>query len=237
MTTLRLEAIEVRYGQITALTGVSLEVKAGEIVTLIGANGAGKTTTLNSISGFLRPASGAIWLGDQRIDGMDPERIVDLGIVQVPEGRRVFAGLTVEDNLKVGATRWYRWRSSLSADLARVYEMFPRLRERRKQLAWSLSGGEQQMLALGRALMGRPSVLLLDEPSLGLAPNITQELMRTIVSLNRAGITILLVEQDAHAALKIASRGYALELGSVALSGACKDLREDPRIRQIYLGA
>jgi branched-chain amino acid transport system ATP-binding protein len=237
MTTLRLEGIEVRYGQIMALNGISLEVKAGEMVTLIGANGAGKTTTLNAISGFLKPVSGAIWLGDRRIDGMDPERIVDLGIVQVPEGRRVFAGLTVEDNLKVGATRWYRWRNSLTADLDRVYEMFPRLFERRKQLAWSLSGGEQQMLALGRALMGRPSFLLLDEPSLGLAPNITQELMRTIVSLNRAGTTILLVEQDAHAALKIASRGYALELGNVALSGACKDLREDPRIRQIYLGA
>lgn len=237
MTTLRLEGIEVRYGQITALNGVSLEVAAGEMVTLIGANGAGKTTTLNAISGFLKPANGAIWLGDRRIDGMDPEQIVDLGIVQVPEGRRVFAGLTVEDNLKVGATRWYRWRSNLTADLDRVFEMFPRLLERRKQLAWSLSGGEQQMLALGRALMSRPNFLLLDEPSLGLAPNITQELMRTIVSLNRAGTTVLLVEQDANTALKIASRGYALELGSVALSGECKDLREDPRIRQIYLGA
>jgi branched-chain amino acid transport system ATP-binding protein len=237
MTTLRLEGIEVRYGQIMALHGISLEVKAGEMVTLIGANGAGKTTTLNAISGFLRPVRGAIWLGDRRIDGMEPERIVDLGIVQVPEGRRVFAGLSVEDNLKVGATRWCGWRSSLTADLDRVFEMFPRLLERRRQLAWSLSGGEQQMLALGRALMGRPGFLLLDEPSLGLAPNITQELMRTIVSLNRAGTTILLVEQDAHAALKIASRGYALELGHVALSGACKELREDPRIRQIYLGA
>jgi branched-chain amino acid transport system ATP-binding protein len=237
MTTLRLENLEVRYGQITALHGVSLEVEAGEMVTLIGANGAGKTTTLNAISGFLKPVTGAIWLGDRRIDGMDPERIVELGIVQVPEGRRVFAGLTVEDNLKVGATRWYRWGSNLAADLDRIFEMFPRLLERRKQLAWSLSGGEQQMLALGRALMARPSFLLLDEPSLGLAPNVTQELMRTIVALNQSGTTVLLVEQDAHAALKIASRGYALELGSVALSGACKDLRHDPRIRQIYLGA
>lgn len=237
MTTLRLDGIEVRYGQITALSGISLEVRAGEMVTLIGANGAGKTSTLNTISGFLKPAAGGIWLGDQRIDGMDPERIVGLGIVQVPEGRRVFAGLTVEDNLKVGATRWYRWRRSLAADLDRVFEMFPRLLERRKQLAWSLSGGEQQMLALGRALMARPNILLLDEPSLGLAPKVTQDLMRTITALNQAGTTVLLVEQDAHAALKIASRGYALELGSVALSGACRDLREDPRIRQIYLGA
>jgi len=237
MTTLRLEGIEVRYGQITALRNVSLEVKTGEMVTLIGANGAGKTTTLNAISGFLKPVNGAIWLGDRRIDGLEPEQIVDLGIIQVPEGRRVFAGLTVEDNLKVGATRWLGWRGNLDADLDRIFEMFPRLQERRRQLAWSLSGGEQQMLALGRALMGRPKFLLLDEPSLGLAPNITQELMRTIASLNRAGTTVLLVEQDAHAALRIAGRGYALELGSVALSGACKDLREDPRIRQIYLGA
>lgn len=237
MTTLRLENVEVRYGPVTALKGVSLEVGAGEMVTLIGANGAGKTTTLNAISGFLNPVAGAIWLGDRRIDGMDPERIVDLGIVQVPEGRRVFAGLTVEDNLKVGATRWYRWRGNLTDDLERIFEMFPRLRERRKQLAWSLSGGEQQMLAVGRALMSRPTFLLLDEPSLGLAPNITQELLKTIVALNRSGTTVLLVEQDAHAALKIASRGYVLELGSVALQGACKDLREDSRIRQIYLGA
>jgi branched-chain amino acid transport system ATP-binding protein len=237
MTKLRIDGIEVRYGQVTALKEVSLEVNAGEMVTLIGANGAGKTTTLNAISGFLRPVKGSIWLGDRRINGMDPEKIVELGIVQVPEGRRVFAGLTVEDNLKVGATRWLGWRGNLNADLARIFEMFPRLLERRKQLAWSLSGGEQQMLALGRALMARPSILLLDEPSLGLAPNITQELFRTIVGLNREGTTVLLVEQDAHAALKIASRGYALELGSVALSGECRDLRADPRIRQIYLGA
>lgn len=237
MTTLRIDNIEVKYDQVRALKGVSLEVRAGEMVTLIGANGAGKTTTLNSISGFLKPAKGAIWLGDRRIDPMDPEEIVALGIVQVPEGRRVFAGLTVEDNLKVGATRWYRWRRNLSADLDRIFAMFPRLHERRNQLAWSLSGGEQQMLALGRALMARPSILLLDEPSLGLAPNITQELFRTIITLNREGMTVLLVEQDAHAALRIAGRGYALELGNVALSGDCKDLRSDPRIRQIYLGA
>ena len=237
MTTLRLEGVEVRYGPIAALRDISLEVRAGEMVTLIGANGAGKTTTLNAISGFLRPRAGAIWLDDLRIDGMDPERIVDLGIVHVPEGRRVFAGLSVEDNLKVGATRWLRFRSSMTESLEQVFEMFPRLRERRRQLAWSLSGGEQQMLAIGRALMSKPKLLLLDEPSLGLAPKVAQELLRTITSLNRDGITVLLVEQDAHAALRIAARAYVLELGRIALGGACQELRSDPRVRQIYLGA
>ncbi len=234
---LRLEALQVRYGAVVALHDISLEIGEGELVTLIGSNGAGKSTTLNAISGFRKPAKGTIWLNNRRIDGMEPEKIASLGITQVPEGRRVFAGLTVEDNLKVGATPWYGWRKSLTVDLDQVYEMFPRLLERRSQLAWSLSGGEQQMLALGRALMARPKVLLLDEPSLGLAPNITQELFRTIVKLNKAGMTILLVEQDAHAALRIADRGYALELGSIALSGACRDLRNDSRIRKIYLGA
>lgn len=237
MTTLRLDSVQVMYGQVQALREVSLEVREGEMVTLIGANGAGKTTTLNAISGILKPTKGTIWLGDRRIDAMEPERIVGMGIIQVPEGRRVFAGLSVEDNLKVGATRWLRRGKSLGADLDRIFAMFPRLFERRKQSAWSLSGGEQQMLALGRALMARPNILLLDEPSLGLAPNITQELFRTIVSLNDAGTTILLVEQDANAALKTARRGYVLELGSVALSGDCKALRLDPRVRQIYLGA
>lgn len=237
MTTLRLENMEVRYGPVTALKRVSLTVEEGEIVTLIGANGAGKTTSLNTISGILKPASGAIWFRDRRIDGLDPKEIVDFGIVQVPEGRRVFPGLSVEDNLKVGATRWLRLWGKPTADLERIFDMFPRLRERRRQLAWSLSGGEQQMLALGRALMSRPSFLMLDEPSLGLAPNITQELFRTIAALNRDGTTVLLVEQDAHAALRIAHRAYALELGRVALEGPCRDLRKDPRIREIYLGA
>jgi branched-chain amino acid transport system ATP-binding protein len=237
MTMLRLEGLQVKYGPVVALNDVSIDVGEGELVTLIGSNGAGKSTTLNSISGFQKPTKGGIWYGGQRIDGMEPEKISSLGITQVPEGRRVFAGLTVEDNLKVGASSWYRWRNSLNADLDRVYEMFPRMFERRKQLAWSLSGGEQQMLALGRALMSRPKVLLLDEPSLGLAPNITQDLFRTIVHLNKSGMTILLVEQDAYAALRIANRGYALELGRVALSGACQDLRSDARIRKVYLGA
>jgi branched-chain amino acid transport system ATP-binding protein len=237
MTMLRLEGLQVKYGPVVALHDISIEVAEGEFVTLIGSNGAGKSTTLNSISGFQRPSKGSIWSGNKRIDGMEPEKIASLGITQVPEGRRVFAGLTVEDNLKIGATPWYGWGKSLTADLDRIFEMFPRLLERRKQLAWSLSGGEQQMLAVGRALMSRPKVLLLDEPSLGLAPNITQELFRTIVRLNKAGMTILLVEQDAHAALRIADRGYALELGRIALSGECRDLRSDSRIRKVYLGA
>jgi branched-chain amino acid transport system ATP-binding protein len=234
---LRLEGIQVKYGPVTALHDVSIDIAEGELVTLIGSNGAGKSTTLNSISGFQKPSKGGIWCGGTRIDGMEPEKIASLGITQVPEGRRVFSGLTVEDNLKVGASPWYGWRKSLTADLDSVFEMFPRMFERRKQLAWSLSGGEQQMLAVGRALMARPKVLLLDEPSLGLAPNITKELFRTIVRLNKSGMTILLVEQDAHAALRIADRGYALELGRIALSGACRDLRGDDRIRKIYLGA
>lgn len=234
---LRLSGLQIKYGPIVALHDISVDVARGELVTLIGANGAGKSTTLNAISGFRKPSQGTIWFDGKRIDQLEPEKIASLGITQVPEGRRVFAGLTVEDNLKVGATTWFGWGAKLTSDLDRVYEMFPRLLERRTQLAWSLSGGEQQMLALGRALMARPKVLLLDEPSLGLAPNITQELFRTIVRLNNDGMTVLLVEQDAHAALRIADRGYVLELGRIALSGACKDLRGDTTIRKIYLGA
>lgn len=233
---LRLENVCASYGQVPALHGVSLEVKRGEMVALIGANGAGKTTTLNTISGILRPTSGEIWFCDARIDTCEPERVVELGITQVPEGRRVFAGLTVEENLRVGATRWHRRGMNLSADLERIFGLFPRLRERRKQLAWSLSGGEQQMLALGRALMARPEMLLLDEPSLGLAPNITQEVFRTVRELNKEGMTVLLVEQDAHAALKIAHRGYVLEMGHIALEGECSSLRGNPRVQEVYLG-
>jgi branched-chain amino acid transport system ATP-binding protein len=233
---LRLENINVSYGEIPALHQLSLEVLEGEMVALIGANGAGKTTTLNTISAILKPTSGQIWFDGQRIDQCAPERVVDLGILHVPEGRRVFAGLTVEDNLNVGATRWRRRGMSVAGDIARVFELFPRLKERRRQLAWSLSGGEQQMLALGRALMARPRVLLLDEPSLGLAPNITQEVFRTIRALNRSGLTVLLVEQDAYAALRTAHRGYVMEMGSVALQGPCNELRDNPNVREIYLG-
>lgn len=233
---LRLENIRVSYGEIPALHGVSLEVGAGEMVALIGANGAGKTTTLNTISGILKPTSGHIWLEGERIDRVGPERIVDRGILHVPEGRRVFTSLTVEENLLLGTTRWRRRGMSLAADMERVFSIFPRLKERRSQLAWSLSGGEQQMLALGRALMARPKVLLLDEPSLGLAPNITQEVFRTVSELNKSGLTVLLVEQDAYAALRIARRAYVLEMGRIALAGNCGDLRHDPRVQEAYLG-
>ncbi len=234
---LRLENVSVSYGEIPALHGLSLEVGAGEMVALIGANGAGKTTTLNAISAILKPTSGRIWLEGERIDQLGPERVVDLGILHVPEGRRVFTGLTVEENLLVGTTRWRRRGMSMAADIERVFALFPRLKERRSQLAWSLSGGEQQMLALGRALMARPKVLLLDEPSLGLAPNITQEVFRTVRELNDSGLTVLLVEQDAYAALRISRRGYVLEMGRVALEGNCGDLRRDPRIQEAYLGS
>lgn len=233
---LRLENVSVSYGEIPALHGLSIEVGAGEMVALIGANGAGKTTTLNTISAILKPSSGRIWLDGKRIDQFEPERVVDLGVLHVPEGRRVFTGLTVEENLAVGTTRWRRRGMSMVGDIERIFALFPRLKERRKQLAWSLSGGEQQMLALGRALMARPKVLLLDEPSLGLAPNITQEVFRTVRELNQTGLTVLLVEQDAYAALRISRRGYVLDMGRVALEGDCSELRRDPRIQEAYLG-
>ena len=233
---LRLEDVSVSYGDVPALHQLSLHVNAGEMVALIGANGAGKTTTLNAISAVLKPRSGRIFFEDERIDQWEPERIVDLGILHVPEGRHVFAGLTVEENLAVGTTRWRRRGMSMVTDLERVFALFPRLKERRRQLAWSLSGGEQQMLALGRALMARPKVLLLDEPSLGLAPNVTQEVFRTVRMLNESGLTVLLVEQDAYAALRISGRAYVLEIGRIALEGDCRNLRQDPRIQEAYLG-
>lgn len=234
---LRIDKISVSYGNVPALHELSIEVGAGEMVALIGANGAGKTTTLNTISAVLTPTSGSIWFEDQRIDRCAPEAVVEMGILHVPEGRRVFSGLTVEENLQVGATRWRRTGMSLSSDLDRIYTLFPRLMERRKQQAWSLSGGEQQMLALGRALMARPKVLLLDEPSLGLAPKITQEVFHTIQELNKAGLTVLLVEQDAYAALRISQRAYVLEMGRIALDGDCQALRNNPRVQEVYLGS
>jgi branched-chain amino acid transport system ATP-binding protein len=234
---LRIENITVSYDNVPALHELSIDVATGEMVALIGANGAGKTTTLNSISSVLTPSSGAIWFEGERIDRCTPETVVEMGILHVPEGRRVFSGLTVEENLRVGASRWRRPGVNLAADLERIYTLFPRLKERRKQQAWSLSGGEQQMLALGRALMARPKVLLLDEPSLGLAPKVTQEVFQTIQELNRSGLTVLLVEQDAYAALRISSRAYVLEMGRVALDGDCESLRSNPRVQEVYLGS
>jgi branched-chain amino acid transport system ATP-binding protein len=228
--------IDVRYGSIVALRGVSLRVNEGEIVALIGANGAGKTTCLRAISGLLRPARGSIAFHGARIDATQPEDIVRLGIAHSPEGRRVFPGLTVFENLELGATPWRHRGDSIDADVERVFELFPRLKERRRQLAWSMSGGEQQMLAVGRALMGRPKLLLLDEPSLGLAPIIVEQLFDRIVDINRLGVTILLVEQNAAMALAVATRGYVLETGSVVLEDFTQRLRDHPRVREAYLG-
>jgi branched-chain amino acid transport system ATP-binding protein len=233
---LELSGIDVRYGSIAALRGVSLRVNEGEIVALIGANGAGKTTCLRAISGLLRPARGTIVFRGERIDAQEPEGIVRRGIAHSPEGRRVFPGLTVFENLEIGATPWRRRGDSTAADLERVFELFPRLKERREQLAWSLSGGEQQMLAVGRALMGRPKLLLLDEPSLGLAPIVVEQLFARIVDINRLGLTILLVEQNAAMALSVATRGYVLETGEVVLEDVTARLRDHPRVREAYLG-
>lgn len=236
---LELKRVSACYGPVRALSEVSLTVNRGEIVTLIGANGAGKTTLLRTISALLKPErdSGILFEG-RRIDGLAPDAIVKLGISQVPEGRRVFPGLTVRENLEVGgATRLRRLSltKEIEADIEKVYGIFPRLRERHKQLAWSLSGGEQQMLAMGRGLISRPRLLLLDEPSLGLAPNLVQEVFRTIKAINTQGTTVLLVEQNARMALQIAHRGYVLETGKVVLEGAGMALLRDPAVTEAYL--
>jgi branched-chain amino acid transport system ATP-binding protein len=228
--------LQVRYGNITALHGVSFHVQAGEIVTLIGANGAGKTTSLHTVSGLLRPVQGRVRFLGQDIHGRAPEAIVRLGLAQSPEGRRVFSGLTVAENLAIGATPWRTRRDRIDDDLDRVYTLFPRLAERRTQLAWSMSGGEQQMLAVGRALMGRPKLLLLDEPSLGLAPLIVEQLFEQIVRINQQGVTILLVEQNAAMALAVATRGYLLENGRVVLEDRTERLQAHPLVKAAYLG-
>jgi branched-chain amino acid transport system ATP-binding protein len=233
---LEVDGIQVRYGSITALHNVSFHVNEGEIVTLIGANGAGKTTSLHAISGLLPLSGGSMTFLGKKISGRAPEDIVRAGIAQSPEGRRVFSGLTVQENLEIGATPWRRRRDPISADMDRVYDLFPRLAERRTQLAWSMSGGEQQMLAVGRALMGRPKLLLLDEPSLGLAPIIVEQLFDKIVSINRLGVTILLVEQNAAMALSVATRGYLLENGRVILADTTERLENHPLVKQAYLG-
>jgi branched-chain amino acid transport system ATP-binding protein len=233
---LEVNSIDVRYGSIQALHGVSFRVEEGEIVTLIGANGAGKTTSLHTVSGLLPLAGGDITFLGQKIGGIAPEDIVRLGIAHSPEGRRVFSGMTVQENLEIGATPWRKRRDSIANDMERVYELFPRLAERRTQLAWSMSGGEQQMLAVGRALMGRPKLLLLDEPSLGLAPIIVEQLFDKIVSINRQGVTILLVEQNAAMALSVATRGYLLENGRVVLEDTTDRLRDHPLVKEAYLG-
>lgn len=232
---LRLEGLAVRYGSVQALSGIDLEVRQGELVALLGSNGAGKTTTLRAISRLVNASSGRIrWRGAD-LAHLATERTVKLGIGHCPEGRRVLARQSVASNLELGA--WLRRdRATIAADLERCYSLFPRLAERRQQLAGSLSGGEQQMLAIARALMGRPTLLLLDEPSLGLAPKLVAELMATLARLHRDGLTLLLVEQNAAAALAIADRAVVLETGRVRLEGSAAELRDAPELQALYLG-
>ena len=226
--------IHVYYGAIHAVKGVSLEVNEGEVVTLIGANGAGKSTVLNTISGLLRAKSGTIDFMGTPINTMAPNKIVQLGLAQCPEGRRVFAHMTVEENLEMGA--YTRPNSTIEGNLEHVYELFPRLKERRKQVGGTLSGGEQQMLAVGRGLMSRPKVLMMDEPSLGLAPLVVQGIFDIIREINRQGVTILLIEQNANMALKIADLAYVLETGTITMSGTGAELLADEKVKEAYLG-
>ena len=231
---LAIEEVRSGYGRIEALHGVSIDVAAGEIVTLVGANGAGKTTLLRVISGVQPISAGRIRFEERRLDGMSAHARVALGIAQVPEGRQVFAPLSVEDNLRLGA--WTRRGERPDAELACVYELFPALASRRRVSAGTLSGGEQQMLAIGRALMAKPRLLLLDEPSMGLAPMLVEQILDVLGRLKQGGLTVLLVEQNARAALAIADRGYVVETGRIATSGSAGELLADDRVRAAYLG-
>jgi branched-chain amino acid transport system ATP-binding protein len=232
---LEISELEVGYGAIAALHGVSLEVRAGEVVSLIGANGAGKTTLLRTISGLLAPRQGSIRFDGQELTRLGAHQIVCRGVSQVPEGRIVFPNMSERDNLDLGAYI-RRDRMGVRADLERMYELFPRLRERERQRAGTLSGGEQQMLAIARALMSRPRLLLMDEPSLGLAPILVREIFRTVAEISRQGMTILLVEQNAHMALGIADRGYVMETGNIVLSDTRENLLRNAEVKSAYLG-
>lgn len=232
---LSLENVSVHYGVIPALVGVSLQVNAGEVVALIGANGAGKTTTLKAISGLLRPSRGSIMFNGQDITKLSADKIVKLGIIHVPEGRGVFPNLTVAENLMLGAYV-RKDKAMIARDLINVYTKFPRLSERKEQYAGTLSGGEQQMLAIGRSIMASPKLLLLDEPSMGLAPLVVKEIFRTIREIKKSGTTILLVEQNAHMALANADRAYVLETGKIVIEGTANDLKANPEVQQVYLG-
>ncbi len=234
MSLLKVENIHVYYGSIHAIKGVSFEVNEGEIVTLIGANGAGKSTTLNTVSGLLKPKSGAIEFEGKSIVGVPANRVVSHGMALCPEGRRVFLQMTVQENLEMGG--YTRPAAELEGSLQNVYQRFPRLKERYRQVAGTLSGGEQQMLAMGRALMSKPKLLMLDEPSMGLAPILVEQIFDIVKELNSAGTTILLVEQNARMALSIADRAYVLETGSISMSGPAHELAEDDRVRKAYLG-
>ena len=231
---LKVSDINVYYGAIHAIKGVSFEVNAGEIVTLIGANGAGKSTTLQTVSGLLHSRTGSIEFLGENLSGVPAHKIVAKGLAQVPEGRRVFLQMTVEENLEMGA--YTRSGGGIDADMEKVYNYFPRLMERRRQIAGTLSGGEQQMLAMGRALMSRPKLLMLDEPSMGLAPILVEQIFEIIRTLHKAGTTILLVEQNAQAALSVADRGYVLETGKIVTSGTGAELLASPEIKRAYLG-
>lgn len=247
---LKVEKVSVAYDRVFALRDVSLIVNDGEIVTLIGSNGAGKTTLLNAITGVVPVKAGAIWLDQRKLSGLSSHKTVRLGLSYVPEGRQIFGAMSVRDNLTLGSyaesTRnpfstlgyvgWFMRRPSIQANLETVFRLFPILKERQNQQAGSLSGGEQQMLAIGRALMSSPRILLLDEPSLGLAPNLVKEILKLLVRLRDEGLTILLVEQDATAALKIADRGYVMERGRITIEGSARELLGDDRVRQAYLG-
>jgi branched-chain amino acid transport system ATP-binding protein len=235
MRLLEFKSVEVAYGAIRALHGISFHVDEGEIVALLGANGAGKSTTLRTISGILAPRSGEITLGGQDLRKVPSHKVVELGVAHVPEGRGIFSNLTVLENLEL-ATWTRRDRRSLTADYDNVFDLFPRLAERRKQPAGTLSGGEQQMLAVARALMTRGRLVLLDEPSMGLSPLLVKEIFRIIKEINARGTTILLVEQNANMALKVANRGYVLETGQIALEGDAKELAKNPKVKEAYLG-
>ncbi len=234
MAMLEVNDINVYYGSIHAIKGVSFEVNEGEIISLIGANGAGKTTTLHTISGLLKSTTGSMSFMGQNLAHVPAHKIVSLGLAQVPEGRRVFLGMDVEENLEMGA--YTQPNSTIKDSLELVYERFPRLKERRRQVAGTLSGGEQQMLAMGRAMMSKPKLLMLDEPSMGLAPILVEEIFDIIKTLNQAGTTILLVEQNAQMALSIADRGYVLETGQVVLADDAKNLLHNDSVRKAYLG-
>ncbi len=232
---LNLSEIVIHYQKVAAVKGISIELEEGQLITLIGSNGAGKSTTLRAISGLVRPSAGEIWFDGQRVDGFSPDKILKLGIAHVPEGRRVFPGLTVLENLYLGA--FVRSdKEEINRDLENVFEHFPVLKVRSKQVAKTMSGGEQQMLAIGRALMSKPRLLMLDEPSLGLAPLIVQEIARILIEINRKGVSVILVEQNAELALNLAHYGYVLETGRIALHGKTGELKDNEHVRKAYLG-
>ena len=232
---LEIKNLEVAYGRVRAVKGISFSVAEGQVVTLVGTNGAGKTTTLKTISGLLRPESGEIWFDGRRIDTTPAHEVVTMGLAHSPEGRRIFPRLSVEENLTLGAFS-RRDRAGVSKDMDRAFELFPILKERRSQPAGTFSGGEQQMLAIGRAMMSRPKLLMLDEPSMGLSPLMMQRIMHTIKELQAEGVTILLVEQNAQAALSLADHGYVLEVGKIVLDGTGEALLNDENVRKAYLG-